>query len=518
MTASVPTCPSIAFPRPLWIIGVAALLLTLPQPAQGQPATDTQPPRAQLAQAVSDAVESDAFGGGFWGVQVINLRSGEVLHARNATRPFVPASNVKLATTAAALDHLGPDYRYTTTMYATGPVEDGTLHGNLIVRGAGDPTLGGYRQRRDPAQVFRQWADSLRQAGITRIDGNVIGDAGPVPDPPFGHGWSWEDLSYGYGAPIGGLIFNENTVDLTVRGRNVGQPARVQLTAFQTDYVSIQNRSRTVPTSAEDDEDYVRLPGTNTIRVRTRVYPSVVEDATIAISDPTRYFTHSLRTVLQRNGISVDGHAASLDAVGLTPQYRDSTYQRVASYTSPPLARIARTLNYESRNLYAEQLLRTLALEVSPETSEDHPPGSAPLGIEAVRETLVRAGVDTSRVELADGSGLSRQNLLTPRAVAKVLQHMWVHPDSATSTAFYESLPRGGEDGTLAYRFRGPGAPEVQAKTGTLSQVSALSGYTTTAQGTPVAFSILSNHHLAESSRARAAQDTIVNAIGRLPL
>lgn len=518
MTSLLFPCSPLSFSRPFWVFSIAALLLTAAPCAHGQPATPTPPPRTQLAQAVGDAVESDAFGGAFWGVQVVNLRSGEVLHTRNAARPFVPASNVKLATTAAALDQLGPDYRYTTTVYATGPVEDGVLRGNLIVRGAGDPTLGGYRQRRDPARVFRQWADSLRQSGITRIDGNIIGDARPVPASPFGHGWSWEDLSYGYGAPIGGLIFNENTVDLTVRGRNVGQPARVQLAPFKTEYVSIHNRSRTVPTNAEEEEEYLRLPGTNIIRVRTRVYPSVVEDATIAISDPTRYFAHSLRTVLQRNGISVDGRAAGLDAVGLTPQYRDSTYQRVASYTSPPLAQIVRTLNYESRNLYAEQLLRTLALEGAPETSEDHPPGSAALGIETVRETLVRAGVDTSRVDLADGSGLSRQNLLTPRAVVKVLQHMWVHPDSATSTAFYESLPRGGEDGTLAYRFQGSDAPTVRAKTGTLSQISALSGYTTTAGGTPVAFSILSNHHLAESSQARTAQDTIVNAIGRLPL
>ena len=518
MTSSLPSYSLLAFSRPVSIFGLAVLLLAAPLPAHAQPATPTPPPREQLAQAVDDAVESDTFGGGFWGVHVVNLRSGEVLHARNAARPFVPASNVKLATTAAALEQLGPDFRYTTTAYATGPVDDGVLRGNLIVRGAGDPSLGGYHQRRDPAQVFRQWADSLRQAGITRIDGNVIGDAGPVPDPPYGHGWSWEDLSYGYGAPIGGLIFNENTVDLTVRGRNIGQPARVELAPFKTDYVSIQNRSRTVPTNAEDDEEYLRLPGTNTIRVRTRIHPSVVEDATIAISDPTRYFAHSLRTVLQRNGISVDGRAAGLDAVGLTPNYRDSTYQRVASYTSPSLAQIARTLNHESRNLYAEQLLRTLALEDPPDTEEDHPPGSASLGIEAVRETLVRAGVDTSRVELADGSGLSRQNLLSPRALVKVLQHMWEHPNSPTSTAFYDSLPQGGEDGTLAYRFRAPNAATVHAKTGTLSQVSALSGYTTTAQGVPVAFSILSNHHLAESNRARAAQDAIVNAIARLPL
>lgn len=501
----------------LWGIGLSLLLLARP-PAQAQPATPTPTPSEQLAEAVDDAVEADAFGGALWGVHVVNLRTGDTLYSRNAARPFVPASNVKLATTAAALEQLGPKYHFTTTAYATGPVDDGTLRGNLIVRGAGDPTLGGYRQRDDPTQVFRQWADSLRQAGITRIDGNVIGDAGPVADPPYGHGWSWEDLSYGYGAPIGGLIFNENSVDLTVRGRNVGQPGRVQLTPFRTDYVTIKNQSRTVPPSAEDEEDYRRLPGTNTLLVRSRLHPSVEEEATVAISEPTRYFAHSLRTVLQRNGIAVNGHGAALDAVGLAPSYRDSTYRRVASYTSPPLAEISRTLNHESRNLYAEQLLRTLALEMVPDTTDEHPRGSAALGIEAVHETLVRAGVDTSRVELADGSGLSRQNLLSPRALVRILQHMWDHPAPAIRTAFREALPQGGDDGTLEYRFRGLNAAEVRAKTGTLSHVSALSGYTTTDQGTPVAFSILCNHHLAKSSRARAAQDAIVNTVSRLPL
>ena len=493
-------------------------IFALSRSARAQPATPTPAPQVQLARTIADTVESEAFAGAFWGIEIQNLRSGEILFSQNATRGFVPASNVKLATAAAALEQLGPSYRFTTRVYATGPIKDGTLHGNLIVRGDGDPTLGGYHQRRDPTQVFRRWADSLRQAGIRHIDGHIIGDDGPIDDTRHGHGWSWGDLSYGYGAPIGGLVFNENKVDLTVRGRDVGQPARVRWRPFNTDYVTVLNQTRTVPRRMEDDEEYQRALGTNTIRVQTRVYPDVVEEADVAISDPNRFFAHSLRAVLLREGISVGGRGADLDAVGLTPTYRDSSYRQVATYTSPPLKEIVTTLNHESRNLYAEQLLRTLAVEVPPETKEDHPPGSSALGIEAVRGTLHRAGVDTSRVSLADGSGLSRQNLLSPRALTRLLGYMRDHPDPAVRKAFFASLPNGGEDGTLAYRFRGADGAEVRGKTGTLSHVSALSGYVTSARGTPLVFSILCNHHQAEADQARAAQDLIVNTLSRLPL
>jgi D-alanyl-D-alanine carboxypeptidase/D-alanyl-D-alanine-endopeptidase (penicillin-binding protein 4) len=475
---------------------------------------------AQLTETIEDTLETDTFEGAFWGVHVVNLRTGTVLYSENADRNFVPASNVKLLTSAAALEQLGPDYRYRTAVYADGPVEDGTLKGNLIVRGSGDPTLGGYRQREDPTQVFRRWADSLKARGITHIAGNIVGDDSRIDETPLGKGWSWSDISYAYAAEIGGLVFNENTVTLRVRGREIGQPARVTWGPFETDYVQIVNRSRTIPYREEEDEEYQRLMGTNTIHVRTRVHPNEWEKESITVSNPTRYFTHVLRTVLLREGISVDGRPADLDDTALSPRYDTPDVRRVASYRSPPLTTIARTLNHESQNLYAEQLLRTMAVEVPPKTEEDLDPGSSALGVKAVRETLGRADVDTSRVQLVDGSGLSRQNLLQPRAIVQLLQHMWLHDDPAVSSAFYDSLPKGGEEGTLEYRFQGraPARANVRAKTGTLSNTSSLSGYVTSERGTPIAFSVFCNHHLADGDQARSAQDVVVNALAQLPL
>ncbi len=474
----------------------------------------------QLTQTIADTIGTDTFDGALWGIHIVNLHSGTVLYSKNADHNFVPASNVKLLTSAAALEQLSPDYRYRTTVYADGPVENGTLKGNLIVRGSGDPTIGGYRQRKDPTEVFRRWADSLRAQGITHVAGNIVGDDRRFDDTPLGQGWSWSDITYAYAAEIGGLVFNENTVDLRVRGRRTGEPARVTWEPFETDYVEVVNRSHTVPFRKEEDEEYQRLMGTNTIHVQTRVHPNGLEKESITISKPTLYFTHVLRQVLLREGISVGGRPVDLDETGLAPAYDAPTVQRVASYTSSPLSQVIRTLNHESRNLYAEQLLRTLAVEVPPDTDEDLEPGSSPLGIKAVRKTLDRAEIDTSRVQLVDGSGLSRQNLVRPRSLVRLLQYMWLHTDARVSSAFFDSLPKGGEEGTLEYRFQGstPAHANVRAKTGTLSNTSSLSGYVTSEEDTPIGFSIFCNHHLAEGDQARSAQDFIINALARLPL
>lgn len=499
---------------------LALLLVVSGGPLYAQASHSETAATKQLTRTIADTVEAPTFEGAFWGIHIVNLRSGTVLYSKNADHNFVPASNVKLLTAAAALEQLKPSYRYQTTVYADGPVEDGTLRGNLIVRGAGDPTIGGHEQREDPTQVFRQWADSLQARGITHVSGNVVGDDSQLDETPLGHGWSWSDISYAYAAEIGGLVFNENTVDLRIRGRRAGEPARVTWSPFETDYVTVRNRSRTVPYRLEEDEEYQRLMGTNIIHVRTQVHPNGVKKESITISNPTLYFTHVLRTVLQREGISVGGSPVDLDATGLSPQYDTPTVRRVASYRSPPLSQIVKTQNTESQNLYAEQLLRTLAAEVPPETEEDLDPASSPLGVKAVRETLVRADVDTSRVQLVDGSGLSRQNLLRPRALVRLLQHMWLQSDPNVSSAFYDSLPKGGEEGTLEYRFQGsaPARANVRAKTGTLSNVSSLSGYVTSERGTPLAFSVFCNHHQADGDQVRSAQDVIVNALARLPL
>lgn len=502
------------------IIGLA-IALGLASAAEAQePAPGAKTAQSTIRQAVTDTIEADPYSGAFWGVEVTNLRTGRRLFQHNPDHLFTPASNTKLLTAAAALRRLGPSYRYETGLYVDGPIRNGVLRGNVIVRGSGDPTIGGYEQRSSPMGVFRDWADSLKAAGISRIEGAIIGDDDPFSDVPLGDGWSWNDVPYSYAAEVNGLVFNTNAIDLEVQGRRPGMPAQITWTPLETDFVRVVNRTRTVPRDSSSEEEYDRPFGVNTFTVRSRVHPYETQQETLTITEPTRYFTHVLRSVLLREGISVDGRSVDLDATPLAPQYGADSVRQVGTYRSPPLHQIVRTMNRESQNLYAEQLLRTLAVVNRPDTtSEDLTIGSADLGTLAVRSELAAAGVDTSRVRLADGSGLSRKNYASPRALTRLLEYMWVDAAPAQSSAFYDALPIGGQNGTLEYRFEGaPAEGNVRAKTGTLTGASALSGYVTTAGGTPLSFVILCNHHMAEADAVRAAQDAIVNALAELPL
>lgn len=485
-------------------------------PAHAQPA----PPPA-LADVIDTTLAREEFEGSIWGVAIVNLESGYTLYQRNPHTLFTPASNTKLFTSAAALEQLGPDYRFRTRVFADGIVRDSTLNGNLIVRGSGDPTIGGREQEDDPTAVFRAWADSLRAAGIQRITGNIIGDDDIFTDRPLGYGWGWDDTPYYYAAEIGGLAFNRNTVDITIEPRMVGMPGRVRWRPFNTDYVTVVNETETIAASQEEDEEYERPLGTNTLYLRTKLPQRRIEEESLTISNPTRYFVHVLRQVLQQQGIDVEGAVVDVDDLDAKPNYEAPSVRAVASYTSIPLAEIVTTLNQESSNLYAEQVLRTLGVEHPADSVDaDVDVGSAEMGVAAAMRTYVRARIDTSRIQFADGSGLSRHNLVTPTSIVQLLTYMWDHPSDEVSRSFYRSLPIGGESGTLEYRFRGDARArgQVRAKTGTLSNASALGGYVRTADGTPLAFSILSNHYLADTDFVRDAQDIIVNALASSPL
>ena len=286
-----------------------------------------------------------------------------------------------------------------------------------------------------------------------------------------------------------------------------------------TDFVTVHNATRTVPSDSSTEGEFERALGTNTIRVGSSVHPGERDTTAVTITDPTAYVAHVVRDVLLQQGLSISGTGRAADALSIEPDFEADDVRPVATYRSPPLSDVVHTTNHESQNLYAEQLLRTMAVVDPPSPDEGEEVGSAALGVRAVRTTLGGLGVDTTYVALEGGSGLSRKNVVSPRAVVQLLAHYEAAPDTALRSAFYDSLPTGGEDGTLAYRFDEgePARGRVRAKTGTLTGVSALSGYVETRNGTPIAFSILCNHHQTDSAHVRAAQDVIVNALADLP-
>ena len=334
------------------------LLASLTLVALSAPSLRAQPAATsaeELTDYVGAVLDSAAFDNAFWGVQVVNLESGEALYARNPQKSFIPASNTKLYTTAAALDLLGPNYRYRTGLYADGEVDDeGALRGNLVVRGSGDPAIGGRFTDGDLTKTFRAWADSLRAADVTRIEGDVVGDDDVFDDTPLGYGWSWDDEPYWYSAEVGGLNFNDNSVDFALEGTDVGAPAQVRWEPFRTDYVEVVNATRTIHPDSSIDEGYARERGTNAIRLSSLVPAGRTDEESLTVTNPTRYFAHVLREALLRGGIPVAGRPVDVDAMPIKPDYAGGRLRRLAVYASPPLREIVDVVNKRSQNLYAE--------------------------------------------------------------------------------------------------------------------------------------------------------------------
>ena len=456
-------------------------------------------------------LEDEALENAWWGVHIVDLSNGEVIYSHNAGKSFIPASNTKLYTSAAALDQLGPDYVYTTRLYHDGTVENGVLKGNLIVRGSGDPTIGFRPDQDDPTALFRAWADSLLRRGITRIEGDLIGDDDLFADDAIGYEWSQADLLYYYGAEISALSFNDNVVSFSIASRAPGEAGTVSWEPLSTSYVEVQNATVTGPDGSRLDEGYYREPGTNRFVLSSQVPPGFTDEEDLAIHNPTLYFTHILRETLVDEGISVTGVARDIDVLPLKPSYSDGQLGLLAVHDSPPLDSIAAWVNKDSNNLYAEMMLRTLGA-VRPLPGSDAEAGSAAMGLDVAYETFGAAGVDTSRLHLVDGSGLSRHNLVTPEMTVQLLRYMDGHPRPEVREAFLESLPIGGVDGTLENRYRGtPAETHVLAKTGTVSHASTLSGYVTGATGRRFAFSLMCNHYTVPTRVVRAVQDRVVN-------
>ena len=484
---------------------LALLLLLIPGLIQAQ---------EKLAREIDALIDVDDLENAFWGIHVVNLRTNDVVYARNARKSFMPASNMKLYTTSAALDQLGDDFRYRTQVYVSGTVQDSILEGSLIVKGSGDPSIGGRFSEGDLTLTFRTWADSLLRAGIRHIRGDIIGDDDCFDDEPFGVGWSWDDLPYWYAAELGGLVFNDNCVDIEIKGTQPGQPAEVAWYPSQTDYVQFTNATLTISPDSSIDEGYARAQGSHHIRLSSHVPAGKTDKESLTVPNPTLYFTHVLRQTLIRAGITIEGRAVDIDDLSFKPDYDAGTLHRIATHSSPPLSEIVQVINKKSHNLYADQLLKTLALEVMGDSLEA---GTHEAGIEAAMFTFAAAQIDTSRIRMIDGSGLSYMNMVTPEMTTRLLRYMWRHPNVKVKDAFVASLPIGGVDGSLEYRFRrGPARRNVRAKTGFITGARTLSGYVDTRSGDTLAFSVMCNHYTIPTREINELQDELINLLAGL--
>ncbi|MEW5745627.1 MAG: D-alanyl-D-alanine carboxypeptidase/D-alanyl-D-alanine-endopeptidase [Nitrospirota bacterium] len=442
--------------------------------------------------------DAPAFAAARWGAAVRSTETGRVVYRRDEQKAFTPASSMKLFTTAVALVKLGPEFRYTTELSAVGEAKDGILHGDLVVRGSGDPTLS--------AAVFEAWIEKLIAGGIREIRGRVIGDDTAFDDQLLGTGWSWDDETFGYAAQISGLTFNDNSITVHITpGPHAGDPATVKITP-DTRYVTVINQAVTAPADRPNALRFVREPGANRIRISGFIAAaSQPLSQSISVHNPTHFAATVLKEMLESKGIAVSGGALDIGELRTSPEYASS--KTVAVYTSPPLSDLIRITNKLSRNLYAEQLFRTIGKVIGGE-------GSTARASAVMKDTLAAMGIPPEAVAIHDGSGLSRLNLVTPLHTVILLDAMAKHEHFSY---FYDSLPVAGVDGTLERRMRSTGAESnVRAKTGYFSQVRALSGYLATREGELLAFSLLANNYLGSPADTRELQDRFCDLLSTL--
>jgi len=492
----------------LAVAAVIGACHTTPRPNTNAvgPAVPTGPARPALQHDIDDILAAPALERGYWGVLVKSLKTGETLYARNAQKLMMPASNMKIVTLAAAAERLGWDYTYETQLFGAGPIDDGVLDGDLLVVGSGDPSLGvadGVS-----ARVFDDWAERLETLGVRAIRGRVIGDDNTFDDEELGFGWSWDDLPDDYAAGVSALQFNENAARITVKpGAHEGDAAWVDLAPAGTG-LAIDNRLRTGAADAPTSIAARRLPGSSRLELRGSI-PVNVAPATrvVSVDNPTLFAVSALRDALIARGIDIRGPAVDVDDIANPPKRSDGVL--LVSYRSPPLSILAVRLMKMSQNLYAETLLKTLGVRPVADTCPTPCGASTADGRANVQATLQTWGVPNESMIQRDGSGLSRYDYVTPDALVTILAH--VDRDDRLRQPFEASLPIAGRDGTLANRMKGTTAEgNARAKTGSMSNVRALSGYVTSADGDPLVFSIIANNFETTADVVNRATDAIV--------
>ena len=450
---------------------------------------------------------------GTWGVLVADAATGETLYSRNADGYFMPASNAKLFSTALALATLGPDYRVRTVVSSSGTLgEGGVLSGDLLFVGRGDANLSNRKfpylkkEERDgpPEKVLAEFADGVVARGVKEITGDVIADDSMFQHEQFPSGWLVDDILWSYGAAVSAIAVNDNTFALDLHsGAHEGDPARID-TGLASDFYSVENLVVTAARGSEEKLALARDPGSHVLHLSGSMpLDAPIRRLNIAIEDPAEFAASLLARLLEARGVKIDGHprARHAGAAGVDAAAPQTVF---AEHTSVPLSDEVRLTNKNSENLHAELLLLLAAHEkVGARNYEE--------ALKFALDFFRSAGIADGDVALSDGSGLSRKDLVTPRAVVRLLRYAAAQP---WGELYRSTLPVAGEDGTLSDRMKNtPAAARVFAKTGTIGHGNTLSGYATSIHGEALQFSILGNNNNLHAQDANKVIDAICVAM-----
>jgi len=439
---------------------------------------------------------------GDWGLVIVDAQTGETLFEKNADGYFVPASNMKLFTTALALAKLGSGYKFHTTLETRGTISpEGTLSGDVILVGRGDPNLSNrkfpYELKEEfdgpPERALAELADALVAHGVKEISGDVIGDDSYFPRERYPNGWEIDDMVWEYGAAISAIVVDDNTVAVTLTpGERMGDPGQAMVAPLTPDFV-LQNDVTTSAADVKSDLILTREPGANLVVVRgTLPAKSTPRKLVLAIEEPAQHAASLLAEMLAQRGVKLDGKSRAVHV----PE-TDSTPRTVlAEHVSVPLGDSVKLVNKISQNLHTEMLLRTAA-------RQNGLWGTPEEMLKTPQDFYVLVGIAPDDVIQTDGSGLSRHDLVTPRAIVTLLKYAqaqtWFAP-------YYASLPVAGIDGSLQDRMKGTvAAGRIHAKTGSVEHVRTLSGFAETPSGRRLIFSFLSNNQGGKNHEAADA-------------
>jgi serine-type D-Ala-D-Ala carboxypeptidase/endopeptidase (penicillin-binding protein 4) len=441
-------------------------------------------PSTLLRTDLSAIFSRPQFDRAFWSVLVRVAGSSEDFFALNSGKLMMPGSAMKIITAATAAQKLGWDHRYDTRVVTAAPLDSGIVRGDIAIIGAGDP---GISERSDLPGALRNLARQVREAGVTRIEGGIIGHDDLFDDKGLGDGWTLDNIPYGYAAPVSALTYNEGSVDLVIRpGTSEGDPVGVQVRPEGSD-LQLDNQLVTVAETGTGALTLERSPGSSRVRVRGQIPAKAAPFVrTASIDNPTRFFASAFRHALIAAGVDVIGEAVDIDDFISKPDFGQA--RTLATHRSPPLSVLISSMMKVSQNQYAEMLMKAVG------------------GRPAVHEILGAWGVPDASYVLADGSGLSRYNYVTSEALVRILERMKTDPIHAS--VFPMTLAVAGRDGTLSRRLAGTAAEgKVRAKTGTVDNVRAIAGYIETTDGQTLVFSIIANNFNVPNSVVDAAAD-----------
>jgi serine-type D-Ala-D-Ala carboxypeptidase/endopeptidase (penicillin-binding protein 4) len=483
--------------------------MTSPSPSGSPVAVQTLP---ELQSKIRLALMRQELQRGQVGIKIASLDTNKLVFEANAEKYFMPASNMKSYTIATALERLSPDFRFVTSVFsANRPDANGAVK-DLVVYGRGDVSFSSVFTDGDYFKNLNALADKIVQAGVKKIDGDLVGDESYFTGNPIPGGWEWDDLQWYYGAEISALAVNDNAVQLNVKPGAMGSPCIVQI-APANSIIKINNTCTTSASGTKRELQVTKKLDQNIIEI-SGTMPAGSDDVyrgNISISHPSEVFVALLRQILEQKGVVVTGRNRVIGTKEkmILAVASQAAPVEIARLESPPLSLIAAKTMKPSNNTYTETILWSLGEQVGDKSNLKQT--SAERGLAVVKDFLRQVGIAPDSVVQWDGSGLSRHNLITPASIVQLYTYM--AKQSRYSAAWENSLTVGGVDGTLRNRFKGTiAAGNVRGKTGTIDQVSALSGYVTTAGGEKLVFSIIVNG-VPDSAARTGTIDVIINAL-----